>query len=127
MSDASCHVYFRKGTVALAEAEAALRRTPLSVERADDGIVVFYRSGPRLRVTYEQQPSVRDEARELGADTEFSPALEAADARFVIGIDDLEEVLDETNTLIETQCALQDLTSGVMFNSWNGALSAAED
>jgi len=43
-----------------------------------------------------------------------------------IGIADLDEVLDEINTLIEVQCTLQDATSGYLFNSWNGEVSGPE-
>ena len=36
---------------------------------------------------------------------------------------DLFTALDETNTLIQTQQALLDLTGGVLYNTWNGRLS----
>ena len=50
-------------------------------------------------------------------------ALKGCDARFVIEFDDLDAVLDETNTLIELQGALQEAApSAVFFNAWNGNL-----
>ena len=63
------------------------------------------------------------EAAEIGAGTAHEDALRGCDARFEIGIDDLDAALDEINTLIEVQSALQDASRGFLFLPWNGNLS----
>ena len=50
-------------------------------------------------------------------------ALRECDARFEIGMDDLDKVLDEINTLMEVETALQDASHGYLFLPWNGNLA----
>ena len=50
-------------------------------------------------------------------------AMRTLDARFEIAIDDLDEALDEINTLIDVQSALQEVSNGYLFLPWNGHLS----
>jgi hypothetical protein len=59
------------------------------------------------------------EAAEIGRGTEHAEAMAAFDARFEVEFDDLEDALDEINTLMEVQGALQDASQGYLFLPWN--------
>ena len=48
------------------------------------------------------------------------------DAQFEITFGDLDEVLDEINTLIEVQATLQGATHGYQYNAWNRQWSAPD-
>lgn len=91
-----------------------------------DVLTVGYSQGPQLRVVFLCEPFVREEAEELGEGTPHAAELSRCDVRFEILIDDLNGVLDETNTLIDVQLTLQDATSGFMFNTWNQELTGPE-
>jgi hypothetical protein len=123
-SDSSFLVYFR-GACTIDAAERALREHQLDVVRTGDALAVSWHGGPTLHVGLSSEPHVVIEAAEI-AEWKKQPALAACDRRFEVGLDDLEAVLDETNTLFEVQATLQDLVSGWAFLSWNGNLIAPE-
>ena len=75
------------------------------------------------RVSFASGTDVQQESQEISANEE----LKQCDKRFQISFDDLDEVLDEINTLIEVQITLQNATRGFLWNSWNGQLTAPED
>lgn len=81
---------------------------------------------PRLAVRLSRGPDHQVDTTGIGEGTPHGRALARCDAWLEISFDDLDEVLDESNTLIETQLTLQDATGGFMFNTWNGTLSAYE-
>ena len=91
-----------------------------------DTLTVRWENGPEMSVAWSADPHVAEEAAEIAEGSPFAAELSRCDARFEIGIEDLDEVLDEINTLIEVQCTLQDATAGYLFNSWNGELSGPE-
>ncbi|MCU0627700.1 MAG: hypothetical protein MUF21_14630 [Gemmatimonadaceae bacterium] len=49
--------------------------------------------------------------------------LRHCDARFEIEIEDLDAALDEINTLMEVQGALQDASQGWLHLPWNGTVT----
>jgi hypothetical protein len=110
----------------LEDAERLLSDRGLQVTRKANALSVRWDDGPELSVTRSAEPHVAEEAVEIAEGTPFAAELSRCDARFEIGIEDLDEVLDEINTLIEVQCTLQDATGGYLFNSWNGNLSGPE-
>lgn len=125
MSDC-CMVLFR-GPHDLTAAAAALTAEGLRVERDDDALTVTYDdSSPSFRVVLSRAAHVAEEAAEIGEGTPHAATLATCDARFEIAIDDLDEALDEINTLIQVQAALQGLTGGIMYTAWNGNLQAPE-
>lgn len=78
-----------------------------------------------IDVVLVSEPHVVEESQEIAelfVGPEHRPNLARCDARIELSFE-LEPVLDETNTLIETQCALQKLTGGYLFNSWNQSIS----
>jgi len=115
-------VYFC-GEVTLDDAERALRTTRLTVTRDGDRVGVRWGKGPELHIGLSHEPHVRLEAAEV-AETHARPEIARCDRRFEVGFDDLDAVLDETNTLIEVQMTLQDVTGGYITMAWNGNLLA---
>jgi hypothetical protein len=130
MADHASLIFFRSGRGNLATAAAALADRGLTVRRKGRGtdaeLFVGFRTGSRLRVAFVEEPYVREEAEELGAGSTRAAEMALCEARYEILIDDLDGVLDEMNTLIDVQAALQDVTDGFLFNTWNGELEAPE-
>jgi hypothetical protein len=69
---------------------------------------------------------VREEAIEIGEGTDYEIAMGDCDARFEVSFEDLDEALDEINTMIEVQVGLQEVCDGILFLTWNGGLSSLE-
>ena len=107
-------------------AREALVAQGLSVDAQTGALAVRWdEDGPVLRVAHAQGEQIAREALERAG--EGAPAealLRACTARFEMAIDDLDEALDEMNTLIEVQSTLQDGTGGYLFNAWNAQWSA---
>ena len=117
-------VYFCRPST-LDDAEGELRKTSLIVNRKDRVIEVCWGEGPILSIALSAEPHVKLEALEV-AERKGVPELGRCDRRFEVGFDDLDAVLDETNTLAETQIALQDLTQGWITMAWNSELMRPE-
>ena len=103
----------------------ALGLTGLHVEPERGCWRVRWRSGPVIDVVLVREPHVREETLEIAelfADDAARAALERCDARIELSFD-LEAALDESNTLIEVQAAMQKLTGGYLFNLWNQRLT----
>lgn len=131
MADDATLIFFRSGHGDLDTAASVLRGRGLSVQRKrnDFGaeLVVGFPHGPQLRVAFVVEPYVRAEAEEIGVGSAHAAGMRLCDVRYEILIDDLDGVLDEINTLIDVQAALQKATGGFLFNTWNGKLQGPED
>lgn len=119
----SCFVFFRSGACTLQLAEQELQRYKLNVRQDGNDLLVGRPGAPVFRITLTEQPHVRREAKEIARGTEHEGTMGQCDARFEITIDDLEQVLEEINTLMEVQGALQDASSGYLFLPWNGLIA----
>lgn len=119
----ACFVFFPSDSSDLDAAARSLGGYGLDVTRDDTGLVAGRPDRPRFRVGLVVGEAVRAEAAEIGEGTPLAAALRDCDARFEILIDDLDEALDEINTLMEVQGALQDASRGYLFLPWNGTLS----
>lgn len=118
-----CQVFFRSGTCDLDAVARSLMEHGLTVTHHGDHFTTAWPDSPQFRVWLEVGEAVRTEAAEIGAGTPHEAAMRECDARFEIGIDDLDEALDEFNTLMEVQCAIQDASQGYLFLPWNGNLA----
>ena len=125
MADAVSMICFASpdGGVALDDAARLQADLGLQVTRKANALAVRWGNGPEPSVAWSAGQHVAAEAAEIAEGGPFAGEPCRCDARFEIGIVDLDEVLDEINTLIEVQCTLQDATAGYLFNSWNGELS----
>ena len=127
MTQAVSMVFFpaQAGAHDLDWAREALGEQGLTVATTPRGLEVSWGDdGPLLRVAFARGDHVAEEAAEIAEGGEFEDAMRGCAARFEIAIDDLDEALDEMNTLIEVQATLQQATAGYLFNSWNRELSA---
>jgi len=122
-------IFFRSDSSAFGIDRAARLLTDRGLQVVRDADALFVRSdnGPEMSLVFNAEADVAKEAAEIGEGTPFAGELIDCDARFEIGIEDLDEVLDEINTLIEVQSMLQQATSGYLFNSWNGELSGPDN
>ncbi|MEM9862306.1 MAG: hypothetical protein AAF938_11850 [Myxococcota bacterium] len=123
MAKAVSTVFFREENSNLDALEQALIAQRFPVTREGARIVLSREGGPSFTVVHMAGPSVQAEAAKIGSGTEHASEMNACNAKFEIGIADLDAALDEINTLMEVQGALQDATRGYLYNSWNGVLT----
>lgn len=119
----TCMVFFRPKACDLGAAAESLAGYGLTVTRQGDQLTAGWPGGPQFRVRLVAGPQVQAEAAEIGAGTPHAAVMRECAARFEIEIDDLDAALDEINTLMEVQGALQDASQGFLFLPWNGNLS----
>jgi len=118
-----CLVFFRSGACDLDAASRSLAGHGLTVTRTGDAITAARPGSPEFRIRLATEEWVRAEAAEIGDGTPHEAAMRECDARFEVSFDSLDDVLDEINTLLEVQGALQDASRGFLFLPWNGNLS----
>jgi hypothetical protein len=118
-----CWVFFRPGACDLDAAAKSLTGYGLTVTRLGDELTTGRPGSPQFRIGLSAEPHVAAEAAEIGEGTPHAAAMRECGARFEVGIDDLDEALDEINTLMEVQGALQYASQGFLFLPWNGNLS----
>ena len=118
-----CMVFFRPGACDLDAAAKSLARYGLTVTRRGDELIAGRSCSPQFRIELSSDPHVAEEAAEIGKGTPHAAAMLGCGARFEVYFDDLDAALDEINTLMEVQGALQDASQGFLFLEWNGNLS----
>ncbi len=123
-------VYFKTATCAADAALDAVCRSlagyALTVTRHEGYLTAGYPDGPQFDIGVSAEPSVREEAAEIGRGTPFAAALRECDARFEVSFASLDEALEEINTMMEVQVALQEACGGYLFLPWNGNLAAPD-
>jgi hypothetical protein len=117
-SNSSFLVYF-EGQTTIDNAEHRLRATTMKITRNGNELVARWKNGPELYVGINENDWVKLEAREV-AEAHDIAELATCHRRFEVAFDDLDKVLDETNTMFEVGAILQDLTQGYILYSWNG-------
>ena len=121
---AGFQVYFKSGRCDLDAAIRSLTGHGLSVIRHDGYVTASRPGSPEFDVGLSTEPWVREEAAEIGGGTPHAAALRGCDARFEVSFESLDDALDEINTMMEVQVALQEACGGFVFLPWNENLSA---
>lgn len=121
MGKGSYFLVFFNGATAMEDVARALRVSSMTITRTEDQLAARWATGPELHLGISAEAHVILEAQEI-AEQHDVPSLANCDRRFEVAFDDLEAVLDETNTLFEVGATLQDLTNGFIVYSWNGNL-----
>lgn len=119
------HVYFRKGEAGLAQAAEALAlhdlsSTPLNSLAPAEAFTVAA-DGFGFVVRLDESPSAASEAKNVAAAAAMA-GLATCDARFAVEVVGLPAALDEINTMMELQGALQDCCGGYLVLGWNGGI-----
>ncbi|MPZ50193.1 MAG: hypothetical protein GEU75_13005 [Dehalococcoidia bacterium] len=112
-------IMFNDPSIQLEHAGEALGSHSLTVEPSGEFLITRWDDGPRLYIALRRGPQVQEITRLIGEGSPYAEALGNSDSWFEIGFENLEEVLDELNTLTEAQLTLLELTGGICFNTWN--------
>ncbi|UYZ63946.1 hypothetical protein [Hymenobacter weizhouensis] len=123
MRSATAFIWFRSPGFTLEQAQAALHEHRLTVRQEADMLLVHDGGGPQYRVYLDRGPVVETQIAELAHATPYASRLAGYDQWLEVAIDDLDEALDEINTLIILQGTLQDATQGYLYLDWNGEIS----
>lgn len=111
----------------LEDAAAALGEIGVDIDRDGECLTLSGPDLPRFSVRLFDGEAVATQARDIaarfGVDTREAQALTRCSRCLRVDIEDFDEALDEINTMMEVQAALQDATGGVLYLSWNGHLS----
>jgi hypothetical protein len=121
MGKGSYFAVFFNGAISIEDAERALRASNMTITRTEDQLAARWGTGPELYMGVSAESHVILEAQEVAEQHDVA-GLASCDRRFEVAFDDLEAVLDETNTLFQIGATLQELTNGYIHNSWNGSL-----
>ena len=116
-------VFFRSGACNLDAAAKSLTGYGLTVARQGELLTAGRPGSPQFNIRLVSGPHVAIEAAEIGENTPHAANMRDCSERFEVSIDDLDAALDEINTLMEVQGALQDASQGFLFLPWNGNLS----
>lgn len=122
MSRPTCWILFPDENMDLKAARAHLRLLGMKVGARDGGLTVRYAAEPRLDVHLADGKKVRTLRDDLLECASEESALAACGRAFVITFEDFDGSLDESNTLLEVQAELQELTGGYLYRSWNDTL-----
>lgn len=125
-----CLIFFRdpKAEFDASRLKKALGDAGLTVTGRKEPFKVRWGDGPTMQVSIFRGKSIETIVRGLvGKQRKYAKLVKGCDAQVKIELDNVEEVLDEINTLIEVQTTLQSATQGLMYNSWNDRFSGPED
>ncbi len=122
MSD-TCLVFFQSEECDLDGATKSLESYRFNVTRDGKKLVIDRGDSPQFEIILVKEDFVQEEANEIAEGTEFVNEMSKCNARFELIIDDLGRALDEINTLMEAQGALQDASKGYLFTPWNDTIS----
>ncbi|WP_394937722.1 hypothetical protein [Psychromicrobium sp. YIM B11713] len=115
-------VYFRSGAATLAKAQETLPLHDLEATSSTENTFTVEAEGLSFQVSLEESEQVAAEASQAaGAEQQWQPLKECS-ARFLVQISDLQEALEEINTMLELQEALQDSCDGYLVLPWNGGI-----
>ena len=118
----TCLLFFRDpdARFGAARLRELLADRALTVTGDEPPFAVRFRDGPTLYLSLTRGDEAEVLAsRLMGRGHGRRDQTAGCDAYIEITFDDLDEVLDEINTLIEVQATLQTATGGLMYCSWN--------
>lgn len=105
-----------------------LRDARFTVTGRKEPFKVRWQDGPEFFVSITRGDFVETVVRSLmGPRRKYRRMIPGLDTYVLLQFADLDEVLDEINSLIELQTALQEGTRGLMYLSWNHHFSGPED
>lgn len=118
-----CMVFFQSDKCNLEDAYQSLVNYGLTVKLDRNRLLCFRDDSPQFTILLVTGEHIQHEAVEIARSTPQARAMNQCDARFEVFFDDLNQVLDEINTLMDVHGALQDASGGFLFTPWNGNLT----
>lgn len=116
-------VFFESAACDINKAIDSCKSYGLEVETTDTGFFTFRPGSPKFAVAIVTDLHVLEESLEFSQGTEYEKGMCSCDARFEVVIEDFEVAIDESNTMMEVQGALQDASKGYLFLPWNESIS----
>jgi len=115
-------IMFESTNATLEQAKEVLETAKFKMSESDGELICSQFASQEFKIHFATEAFVQEEATEITEGSEHEAAIKLCDARFEVSIPDLDEALDEMNTLIELQGTLQDVSNGYLFTHWNGNL-----
>lgn len=114
------YVMFHDPQIKLKDAVNVLRKSKLEVMLEKDSLWVMKDGEPSVLVRLNRDPEAHQVAVELAEESKFAERLRRCDARFGIAPYDA----DKAETIRQIRQALQKLTQGFVYQTWDQQLSA---
>jgi hypothetical protein len=115
------YVIFRDPKITIKDAVNVLRRHGLDVQIQADQIAILEDGQPAFGVSLLRSKEVRETSAQLGHGTKYADEIGDCDARFEIAFRDTKQIQPESKTLTEIRSALQEVTHGFAYNTWDKA------
>ena len=126
-----CLLFFRdrEGKFTPERLKQVLEDEGVTVTGEKQPFALRWGDGPTLYASMERGKVAEILASRLmdGRDQEHRGLIAGCDAYIEVAFESLDEVLEEINTLIVVQGALQQATGGLMCRSWNQTFSGPGD
>ena len=119
----TCMIFFNSEQCDFNKALESLKSYGLNTLTNGKSIVANHNSSPKFEINMVNENHVLDDAIKISKGTEFESKMSKCNVRFEIKISNLNEALNEINTLMEVQGALQDASKGYLFTPWNNNIS----
>jgi len=116
-------VMFHDPNLELKQAVNALRKRGIDVTIRDDGLWIIKDSQVSLAISLHRGEEAREIARGLAQGTPFAEELGHCGARFEIALTNSEDALSDSQTLNTIISALQEMTQGFVYQTWDEQLS----
>jgi hypothetical protein len=102
-----------------------LKDAGLTVHGRSEPFSVAWDDGPALLVSMQRGTQIEAVIRGLvGRRRKFRASVADCDTQIKIELTDLDQTLDEVNTLIQVQSALQAASGGMIYMSWNDSFQS---
>lgn len=111
---------FHNPQIKLKDAVNVLRKRKLDVTLREDAILIMNEGEPSIRIRLNRDAEAHQVAMDLAVGTDFSDSLRHCDARFEISPYDK----DKAEAIRGVCHALQDLTQGFVYQTWDKHLAA---
>ncbi|MCB7130264.1 MAG: hypothetical protein J3T61_12080, partial [Candidatus Brocadiales bacterium] len=118
------YIMFHKPAIAIKDAVNVLRKRGLDVFIKSESLRILENGTPAYIVQFVRSDEVREVSASLGEGTDHAAQFRQCDARFEIQFVDAEKSIQDQSVLTEIRSALQDLTNGYAYQTWDKQLIA---
>ena len=119
------YVMFHNPEIRIEDAVNVLRKHGLDVFIRPEALLIYEDGAPAFSLRLVRGAGVQQVASALGQGTAHAADLNQCNARFEVVMVEPEKTLKDPATLREIQLALQELTRGYLYHTWDKRLTAA--